>query len=86
MKYMKVPEYIKKAARDMAKYSVIVNKNDRIIRKWLLKNNLMNDGNLDALIDDCNLNNNPEGFIQHIENNSFEGNLNEYEREYNDEY
>lgn len=75
---MKMPEYIKKAVRDSAKHYAIATENNLKIRKWLYKNDLANDGNIDTLIDSIELNNNPEFFINQIENDPFEGNDEEY--------
>ena len=72
---MIVPENIKKAIRDCAEFENKANMNERIIYRWLEQMKLTEetcinvDRNMDdAFIDYCKMSNNPDEFIEVIEN------------------
>ncbi len=72
---IKVPENIKKAIRDCAEFENKANMNERIIYRWLEQMKLTEETcsdisrNMeDAFIDYCKMTNNPEEFIEVIEN------------------
>lgn len=79
---MKVPEKIKKAIRECAKYNEKARINEDIVQKWLEKNCLTEEilvekygrgydttKNMeDGFIDYCQTTNNPENFIEELEN------------------
>ncbi len=72
---IKVPENIKKAIRDCAEFENKAKMNERIIYRWLeqikLTEETCTDTNRnmeDAFIDYCKMTNNPEEFIEVIEN------------------
>ena len=72
---MKVPENIKKAIRDCAKFNDEAKMNEKIVIEWLIKMKLteetcqdINRNMDDAFIDFCQLTNNPNEFIKNLEN------------------
>lgn len=75
----KIPNYIKKAIIDAAKYSAKATEGNNKVRKWLYDNNLYNDTNIDQLIDSIELTNSPLEFIEFLENSEFIGNDHEYD-------
>ena len=67
---MKVPKEIKQSIRKSAKYNAVAIEENEKVRNWLLNNDLYNDAIMDQLIDCIELNNNPKGFIEFLENNA----------------
>jgi hypothetical protein len=68
---VKVPKYIKEAIIKNTQASQIANETDRVIREWFLKNKINNDSVIDAYIDSCNYGNQPEDFIEFLEQGSY---------------
>ncbi|MFC8685945.1 hypothetical protein [Brevibacillus porteri] len=68
---MKVPKYIKDAIVRNAKANQIVNETDQIIREWFIKNKVNNDSVIDFYIDSCDTMNQPEDFIEFLEQGSY---------------
>ncbi len=80
---IKLPKEIKKSARLIAKYNDIILENNKIIRDWLVANNLANDTNIDQLIDCLEMSSNAEAFIRFMESDDIQvGNSNDYEEVY----
>lgn len=72
---MKLPEYIKRSVRLACKYQTMANQHNNLIRDWMEKNNLYNDGNIDQLIDTLEMGSgDPGDFVVHMENDALEGN------------
>lgn len=66
---MKIPKEIKKAIIDCAKYNAKAYPLQKIIREWLVANNLNHDGVIDQLIDRVEYSGcDPKGFINFVEN------------------
>lgn len=72
---IKVPENIKKAIREYAEFENKANMNERIVYRWLEQMKLTQETCTDigrdmddAFIDYCKMTNNPEEFIEVIEN------------------
>lgn len=77
---IKLPKEIKKSARLIAKYNDIVLENNKMIRDWLVANNLANDTNIDQLIDCLEMSSNAEVFIRFMESDDIQiGNSRDYE-------
>ena len=70
---MKVPKSIKILIHRAARHHEIANKANKEVREWMEINNLYNSeddspaGEIDAFIDLCELTNQPELFIKHLE-------------------
>ncbi|RFB28719.1 hypothetical protein [Brevibacillus sp. VP] len=76
---MKVPKYIREAIIKNAKANEVAMQTDRIVRDWLEKKKIYNDSVIDMYIDNCDIGNDPDGFIKFLESDSFEkGNDNRY--------
>ena len=76
---VKIPNNIKKAIMNAAKYNAIATENNNKIRKWLYDNNLYNDSNIDQLIDALETTNVPLKFIEFLESSEFVGNDYKYD-------
>ncbi|ATF13614.1 hypothetical protein A616_16995 [Brevibacillus brevis X23] len=68
---MKVPKYIKDAIVRNAKANRIANETDRLIREWFIKNKVNNDSVIDFYLDSCDTENQPEEFIEFLEQGSY---------------
>lgn len=77
-----VPNDIKESIRRSSFYKKISAVENDKIRKWLFKNNLLNDANIDQLVDSTEIGDYPEEFISYLENDPVVGNKDGYKDDY----